>query len=77
MIKLKELLNERYVARTSDTIEDVYQSAVDSLEDLSDLFKKTCTTRKTNLQHFGKTIYDGKENGFQKQILSGYKWYKK
>ena len=40
MIKLKELLNERYVARTSDTIEDVYQSAVDSLEDLSDLFKK-------------------------------------
>tara|TARA_A100001391_G_C4901458_1_gene233818 strand:+ start:351 stop:587 length:237 start_codon:yes stop_codon:yes gene_type:complete len=40
MIKLKELLNERYVAKTSDTIEDVYQSAVDSLEDLSDLFKK-------------------------------------
>ncbi len=40
MIKLKELLNERYVAKTSDTIEDVYQSAVDSLEDFSDLFKK-------------------------------------
>ena len=40
MIKLKELLNERYVSKRSDTIEDVYQSAVDSLEDLSDLIKK-------------------------------------
>ena len=40
MIKLKDLLNERYVSKKSDTIEDVYQSAVDSLEDLSDLFKK-------------------------------------
>ena len=40
MIKLKSLLNERYVSKRSDTIEDVYQSAVDSLEDLSDLFKK-------------------------------------
>ena len=40
MIKLKELLNERYILKTSDTIEDVFKSAVDSLEDLSDLFKK-------------------------------------
>ena len=40
MIKLKELLNERYVSKRSDTIEDVYQSVVDSLEDLSDLIKK-------------------------------------
>ena len=38
--KLKYLLNERYVSKRSDTIEDVYQSAVDSLEDLSDLIKK-------------------------------------
>ena len=38
--KLKDLLNERYVSKRSDTIEDVYQSAVDSVEDLSDLFKK-------------------------------------
>ena len=38
--KLKDLLNERYVSKKSDTIEDVYQSAVDSLEDLSDLIKK-------------------------------------
>ena len=38
--KLKDLLNERYVSKRSDTIEDVYQSAVDSLEDLSDLNKK-------------------------------------
>ena len=38
--KLKDLLNERYVSKRSDTIEDVYQSAVDSLEDLSDLIKK-------------------------------------
>ena len=40
MIKLKDLLDERYVSKSSDTIEDVYQSVVDSLEDLSDLFKK-------------------------------------
>jgi len=40
MIKLKDLLNERYVSKRSDTIGDVYQSAVDSLEDLSDLIKK-------------------------------------
>ena len=39
MIKLKDLLNERYVSKRSDTIGDVFQSAVDSLEDLSDLFK--------------------------------------
>ena len=38
--KLKDLLNERYVSKRSDTIEDVYQSAVDSLEDFSDLIKK-------------------------------------
>ena len=38
--KLKYLLNERYVSKRSDTIEDVYQSAVDSLEDLSDLIIK-------------------------------------
>ena len=38
--KLKDLLNERYVSKRSDTIGDVFQSAVDSLEDLSDLFKK-------------------------------------
>ena len=38
--KLKNLLNERYISKRSDTIEDVYQSAVDSLEDLSDLIKK-------------------------------------
>ena len=40
MIKLKDLLDERYVSKSSDTIEDVYQPVVDSLEDLSDLFKK-------------------------------------
>ena len=40
MIKLKSLLSERYVSKRSDTIGDVYQSAVDALEDLSDLFKK-------------------------------------
>ena len=40
MIKLKDLLNERNVSKRSDTIEDVYESVVDSLEDLSDLIKK-------------------------------------
>ena len=46
MIKLKDLLNERYVSKRSDTIGDVYQSAVDSLEDLSDLFKKHAPNEK-------------------------------
>ena len=46
MIKLKDLLNERYVSKSSDTIEDVYQSAVDALEDLSDLFKKHAPKEK-------------------------------
>ena len=40
MIKLKDLLNERYIARRSDTIEDVFKSAVEAMEDLSDLFRK-------------------------------------
>ena len=40
MIKLKDLLNERYVSKRSDTIEDVFKSAVEALEDLSDLFRK-------------------------------------
>ena len=44
--KLKDLLNERYVSKRSDTIEDVYQSAVDSLEDLSDLIKKHAPKEK-------------------------------
>ena len=46
MIKLKELLNERYILKTSDTIEDVFKSAVESLEDLSDLFKKHAPKEK-------------------------------
>ena len=46
MIKLKDLVNERYVSKRSDTIGDVYQSAVDSLEDLSDLFKKHAPKEK-------------------------------
>ena len=46
MIKLKDLLNERYVSKRSDTIGDVFQSAVDSLEDLSDLFKKHAPEEK-------------------------------
>ena len=46
MIKLKNLLNERYVSKKSDTIGDVFQSAVDSLEDLSDLFKKHAPKEK-------------------------------
>ena len=40
MIKLKDLLNEIYIARRSDTIEDVFKSAVEAMEDLSDLFRK-------------------------------------
>ena len=44
--KLKDLLNERYVSKRSDTIQDVFKSAVESLEDLSDLFKKHAPKEK-------------------------------
>ena len=40
MIKLKDLLKERYISKRSDTIEDVFKSAVEAMEDLSDLFRK-------------------------------------
>ena len=40
MIKLKNLIRERYVSKRFDTIEDVFKSSVEALEDLSDLFKK-------------------------------------
>ena len=46
MIKLKDLLNERYVSRRSDTIEDVFKSAVEAMEDLSDLFRKHAPTER-------------------------------
>ena len=46
MIKLKELLNERYILKTSDTVEDVFKSAVEALEDLSDIFKKHAPKEK-------------------------------
>ena len=44
--KIKKVVKERYVSKRSDTIGDVYQSAVDSLEDLSDLFKKHAPKEK-------------------------------
>jgi hypothetical protein len=46
VVKLKSLLSERYVSKRSDTIGDVYQSAVDALEDLSHLFKKHAPKEK-------------------------------
>ena len=44
--KIKKVVKERYVSKRSDTIGDVYQSAVDALEDLSDLFKKHAPKEK-------------------------------
>ena len=44
--KIKKVVKERYVSKRSDTIGDVFQSAVDSLEDLSDLFKKHAPKEK-------------------------------
>lgn len=44
--KLKDLLNERYISKRSDTVEDVFKSAVEALEDLSDIFKKHAPKEK-------------------------------
>ena len=46
MIKLKDLLKERYVSKRFDTIEDVFKSSVEALEDLSDLFRKHAPTER-------------------------------
>ena len=46
MVKLKSLLSERYVSKRSDTIGDVFKSAVEALEDLSDIFKKHAPKEK-------------------------------
>jgi hypothetical protein len=46
MIKLKDLLNERYIASRSDTVHDVFISAVEALDDLSELFKKHAPKEK-------------------------------
>ena len=46
MIKLKNLIRERYVSKRFDTIEDVFKSSVEALEDLSDLFRKRAPTER-------------------------------
>ena len=46
MIKLKDLLKERYISKRSDTIEDIFKSSVEALEDLSDLFRKHAPTER-------------------------------
>ena len=46
MIKLKNLIRERYVSKRFDTIEDVFKSSVEALEDLSDLFIKHAPTER-------------------------------
>ena len=46
MIKLKNLIRERYVSKRFDTIEDVFKSSVEALEDLSDLFRKHAPTER-------------------------------
>ena len=46
MIKLKNLIRERYVSKRFDTIEDVFKSSVEALEDLSDLFRIHAPTER-------------------------------
>ena len=40
MIKLKDILKADYTPSRNDSIEDVFKSAVESLEDLANLFQK-------------------------------------
>ena len=46
MIKLKNLIRERYVSKRFDTIEDVFKSSVEALDDLSVLFRKHAPTER-------------------------------
>ena len=54
MIKLKDILKERYTPSRSDSIEDVFKSAVEALEDLANLFQENAPQERLLIKTLDK-----------------------
>ena len=54
MIKLKDILKEDYTPSRNDSIEDVFKSAVEALEDLTDLFQENAPQEKLLIKTLDK-----------------------
>ena len=54
MIKLKDILKEDYTPSRSDSIEDVFKSAVEALEDLANLFQKNAPQERLLIKTLDK-----------------------
>ena len=54
MIKLKDILKEDYTPSRSDSIEDVFKSAVESLEDLANLFQENAPQERLLIKTLDK-----------------------
>ena len=54
MIKLKHILKEDYTPSRNDSIEDVFKSAVESLEDLANLFQENAPQERLLIKTLDK-----------------------
>ena len=54
MIKLKDILKEYYTPSRNDSIEDVFKSAVESLEDLANLFQENAPQERLLIKTLDK-----------------------
>tara|TARA_B100000035_G_C20798054_1_gene464200 strand:+ start:210 stop:446 length:237 start_codon:yes stop_codon:yes gene_type:complete len=54
MIKLKDILKEDYTPSRNDSIEDVFKSAVESLEDLANLFQENAPQERLLIKTLDK-----------------------
>ena len=54
MIKLKDILKEDYTPSRSDSIEDVFKSAVEALEDLANLFQENAPQERLLIKTLDK-----------------------
>ena len=54
MIKLKDILKEDYTPSRNDSIEDVFKSAVESLEDLANLFQENAPQERLIIKTLDK-----------------------
>ena len=71
MIKLKDILKERYTPSRRDSVEDVFKSAVEALEDLASLFKENAPEERLLI----KTLL--KQSGFVRNMVTKNKSYNK
>ena len=54
MIKLKDILKEDYTPSRNDSIEDVFKSTVESLEDLANLFQENAPQERLLIKTLDK-----------------------